>query len=149
MRAAFGVLGPVAVAAVAAITALAAIAALAVLAGCAERRDPTDVSIEAHPATWIDPASPDFHGERVAQSGFRFCRHCHGEDLQGTASLVGCYGECHDGPGGHPAGWVDEDSPDFHWEYIRRVGNNDECRRCHGSALGGGWSGIDCESCHV
>lgn len=102
-----------------------------------------------HPAAWMDDAAPGFHGEAVATNSFDRCKVCHGADVRGGWSGIGCYGACHNGPGGHPVGWIDEDSPNFHWDYIRQVGSNNECRRCHGSALGGGWSGIDCESCHV
>jgi predicted CxxxxCH...CXXCH cytochrome family protein len=47
-----------------------------------------------HPAAWMDPGSAGFHAA-AADAGLAACQGCHGADLGGGPSGVGC-GECHD-----------------------------------------------------
>jgi len=124
---------------------LAAAAALAFSSGCVERRSP--VEIEAHPAAWNSPASPDFHGDRVEKANPSGCVPCHGADYRGEAGVPGCY-DCHDGPGGHPGGWADREAEQFHGESVEKAGPM-ACRTCHGTDYRGGWSGVSCYECHA
>ena len=114
---------------------------LVALAGCAER-DP-DPDFGAHPADWSRAASPDFHGEYVKARALTSCRSCHAFDLRGKADVPGCYG-CHDGPGGHPAGWA---APQAHGAEASTNGSA-ACAICHGDDFRGGWSGVSCYTCH-
>lgn len=58
--------------------------------------------------------------------------------------------------GMHPAGFADEQSPDFHQKYLRAEYEKNKsyplatCRRCHGEDYGGGDSGASCNQggCH-
>lgn len=119
--------------------------ALIVLAiGCAERRTPTE--IEAHPPDWNKVGSADFHGTFVRNEGDRFCVECHALHERGTRELPGC-DECHNGPGGHPWGWMSPDSADFHGNAVAASGPT-VCQACHGQDYRGGWSGVSCYTCH-
>lgn len=107
------------------------------------------VGPSGHPRGWLDPASDEFHGTRVASEGVDGCRVCHGEDLQGGTSGVSCTNYCHAGPGGHPSGWVNPTSNDFHGNEVAENGT-DRCKACHGEDLLGGWSGVSCTNvCHA
>lgn len=51
--------------------------------------------------------------------------------------------------GMHPAGWVDNTSPNFHGKTISsQKWSFESCKTCHGSNLRGGSSGTDCNDCH-
>ena len=102
-----------------------------------------------HLHTWNTPSSENFHGRKVIEKGWEFCQACHGDDYQGGISGQSCY-ECHDGPSGHPSGWLDTDSPNFHGADIRNTGwNLNACQVCHGEDYGGGISGSSCNTCHA
>jgi len=122
---------------------------IAVLAtsGCSERRSPVETG-DVHPAGWVDPVSPNFHGDRVrANDGPDGCRGCHGEDLHGApGEIVGCFA-CHEGASGHPDGWVRRASPNFHGNTVAAMGPS-ACRDCHGADYTSGWSNVACYSCH-
>lgn len=102
-----------------------------------------------HPARaeWLSPSSNRFHGVRVSQTGTGYCGGCHGEDFRGGFAGVGCY-TCHNGPSGHPYGWLDYNAgANFHGTVIRNQGVT-SCQACHGQALDGGISGVACSDCH-
>jgi uncharacterized CHY-type Zn-finger protein len=100
-----------------------------------------------HPSTgWLDKTSPNYHGLKVAQTGPSTCVACHGEDYKGGTSEVSCY-KCHNGPSGHPTGWIDPSSENFLGLRIRASGIG-ECAPCHGEDYQGGTSGVSCYSCH-
>lgn len=98
-----------------------------------------------HPATWVKQPEP-FHGTKVQMEGPMVCTACHGDDYRGGWSGVSC-STCHDGPGGHPQGWLDSNAHTFHGRVVTMQGNLD-CRRCHGNDLLGGTSGVSCGDCH-
>jgi predicted CxxxxCH...CXXCH cytochrome family protein len=52
------------------------------------------VTLVAHPSTFTDPTSADFHAV-AANRGLAACQSCHARDLTGGAAKVGC-GSCHD-----------------------------------------------------
>lgn len=100
-----------------------------------------------HPYGWVALESDSFHGLSVAQKGPEPCQQCHGESYRGEGwSEVSCY-QCHDGPSGHPTGWMIRSSLEFHGREVLLNGPSD-CRRCHGNDLGGGTSGLACSACH-
>ena len=116
--------------------------------GCADQRAPAESEVEAHPASWVDPASPDFHGIRVEQrGGATGCTVCHGNQLEGSPRVPSC-NECHDGPGGHPYGWVSPDNEPFHGDAVPAEGLA-YCQSCHGADYRGGWSAVSCFTCHA
>ena len=47
-----------------------------------------------HPEGWLDSDAHTFHGRLVAEQDDNDCRRCHGNDLMGGTSGVGC-GDCH------------------------------------------------------
>jgi len=101
-----------------------------------------------HPSGWLTPSAGTFHGNAVAAEGTAQCTPCHGDNLRGGTSGVSCYNSCHDGPGGHPEGWIRVSSPNFHGTVVR-----DEsaipCQQCHGVDYLGGTSGVPCYTgCH-
>jgi len=112
--------------------------------GCAEKEPTGD--LVAHPAAWSLEDDPDFHGERVERSGVEGCRGCHGDDLTGLGTASSCF-ECHDGAGGHPAGWASRPDP-AHAATVA-VESNDDCVHCHGADYLGGWSEVSCYGCHA
>jgi predicted CxxxxCH...CXXCH cytochrome family protein len=52
---------------------------------------------------------------------------------------------------GHPAGWADTDSPNFHGKYIfdHKQWNLTQCQTCHGVDYKGGSTGSSCLTCHT
>ena len=127
---------------------------LALLLGaCAERKNPADSPITAHPASWMDSESEDFHGERVARDAPQTCTSCHGSELMGDAPAPSCY-LCHAGPSGHPEDYAVRPEP-FHADTVA-VESNDACADCHGEDYRGGWAEdwaadprrADCYYCH-
>jgi len=113
---------------------------------CADRKDPTDTFYTAHPdEQWMETQSADFHGALVRRDGPEFCQSCHGQDLMGAEQAPSCY-ECHNGPGGHPANWINPDPP-FHGDAVNLNGPLG-CRDCHGLDYRGGWTGVSCYLCH-
>lgn len=82
-----------------------ALATAVLLYGCSTDRTPPTLP-GAHPTSWMDEESPDFHGELVIRSGAASCAHCHGIDAPGGRVGISCM-DCH-GPG------------------------TEGCRQCHG-----------------
>lgn len=145
---------------------LMAIALIAVFTGCAERNDPTDIDIAAHPSGWLDPSSEDFHGEYVEaivqanaglleeeqRTGVEGCASCHGADL-GRSTGDGCY-DCHARgnveTGGHPAAedFIPASGSAFHGDLVIEEMGVDGCQSCHGLDYRGGWADSGCFACH-
>lgn len=123
------------------------------LGACAERKNPIDSAIKAHPITWNQVGNPDFHGVLVARDTPETCTSCHGADLRGEGTATSCY-ECHAGPSGHPADYVTRSEP-FHGDDVAVTGNG-PCAECHGEDYRGGWAQdwaadprrTDCYFCH-
>ncbi|MBI4720424.1 MAG: CxxxxCH/CxxCH domain-containing protein [Chitinivibrionia bacterium] len=72
---------------------LAALIASASLHNCSTERDPVTLP-GAHPDSWMDAESPDFHGRFVSLDGTAACEHCHGIEASGGSSGVSC-ADCH------------------------------------------------------
>ncbi len=100
-----------------------------------------------HPEGFLSPSSSSYHGLRVARSGPAVCATCHGEDYKGLDNKgVSCY-QCHNGPSGHPTGWLDSSSDNYHGLEVARTGAAG-CAACHGDDYLGGTSGVSCYTCH-
>lgn len=63
------------------------------LPGCSTERVPTTMP-NAHPITWMDADSKDFHGRFVALDGTATCEKCHGIETLGGPVGVSCL-DCH------------------------------------------------------
>ena len=100
-----------------------------------------------HPNGWTDASSDNYHGKKVLDDGWAACATCHGEDYKGGISGSSCYA-CHLGPGGHPNGYSDDDSENFHGEDVEESGIA-ACATCHGEDFKGGISGTSCYTCHL
>ncbi|HUU26321.1 MAG TPA: hypothetical protein VM123_00785 [archaeon] len=101
-----------------------------------------------HPSSgWLVPGDPNFHGFRLSRTGTGYCAGCHGGDFKGGVAGISCY-TCHNGPSGHPAGWLDKRSPNFHSIAVNTRGL-DACALCHGEDFNGGISGKSCRTCHI
>lgn len=61
--------------------------------GCGSDRDKPTLP-GAHPDSWLDSNSSDFHGDVVFATGSRSCEECHGSDLDGGRVEVSCI-DCH------------------------------------------------------
>jgi hypothetical protein len=145
------------------------VSALAVFAlalgGCAEREDPVDVEIAAHPDGWTNPGSEDFHGVYLQnitdasrdlpaeqqRTGAEGCRSCHGQDL-GFQSQQQCL-DCHasGNSAGHPAPnvFLAPQDDGFHGKVIADAMMTEQCQVCHGIEYDGGWSMVSCVACHA
>jgi len=129
----------------------ALIVAITIFSGCSDERNPTTLP-DAHPASWMDKSSADFHGSYVGSSGFEACKVCHGTDLDGGKVQVSCVechstlnekcAACHGGlaneSGAPPYGLRGETSD-------TTVAVGAHTVHLEGSALAGG---IPCNSCH-
>jgi hypothetical protein len=104
-----------------------------------------------HPASseWLNPSSPEFHGQAAAGPAITGCADCHGADYLGGWTGVSC-NLCHPNSDIHPVGWVETtDTPGSHGYYLdMELMTTDDCRACHGEDFTGGWSGEDCSPCH-
>ncbi|MBU0984710.1 MAG: CxxxxCH/CxxCH domain-containing protein [candidate division Zixibacteria bacterium] len=124
---------------------------VALVAGCSsEKSNPTLPG--AHPDTWMELASADFHGRVALISGLESCGECHGRDFAGGISDVSCYSchgsgrdnclACHggfyDSTGAPPYGLRGETS-----DTALAVGAH--ILHLHGSAVS---DGVTCQSCH-
>ena len=112
---------------------------------CSDDKSPLPST--AHPESWSQTESREFHGKKVLAAGFSSCTSCHGTDFSGGESQVSCF-TCHQSfP--HQDAWLEISNPDFHGEFIR----NDKwsmvsCQKCHGSDYRGGSSEASCYTCH-
>lgn len=68
----------------------------ALLWGCSSEKT-TPTLPDAHPATWMDPESVDFHGLFALADGTSSCAYCHGIEEPGGRVGISC-ADCH-GPG--------------------------------------------------
>jgi hypothetical protein len=93
----------------------------------------------------MNEMSADFHGDKVAMDTAQPCQSCHGTDYTGDAVAASCY-DCHNGPSGHPSGWISPADP-FHGAEVR-ANSALECRDCHGVDWRGGWAEVSCFTCH-
>lgn len=121
---------------------------LVMLAGCGTPNDkaPFDADTQKHAADWL----PAPH-RTAAEKNLADCKGCHGEDLLGGISGVGCV-SCHmGGPTSvHPADWEGTAILTKHGLYVVK-NSSDACRNiyCHGPYLQGvAQSGPSCSSCH-
>lgn len=131
---------------------LAATAGL--LVSCSELKNelspPTSPASGVHPDAWIDTTSPGFHGRVMKKAGYPNdeCVKCHGGDFGGGTSGVSCY-DCH-ALYPHDPEWMTPGSDSSHAAYLKRIDyNTSSCETCHGADLGGGSSGVSCNSCHA
>jgi len=112
---------------------------------CSEDANP--LPSKAHPETWTDISSDDFHGILVVNNGKQSCASCHGYNFQGGESSQSCY-TCHSYYP-HVTGWTHKPAEEFHGNYIRQqdwVMN--DCKRCHGQDYYGGRAKRACYDCH-
>ena len=113
--------------------------------GCTDKDEPTIV--ETHISGWMETNNSSFHANKIAEVGNSSCARCHGDDYKGGTSEVSCF-TCHtQGPSGHPEGWFNSSSDDFHGKVVFDEGE-ESCYRCHGEDLAGGTSGQSCYECH-
>ncbi|MBW7995848.1 MAG: hypothetical protein FVQ81_04595, partial [Candidatus Glassbacteria bacterium] len=122
--------------------------ALALAGGCAERKSPHDPAGDVHPADWMKSTSEDFHGRKIAAVGLISCGECHGEDYRGEDhGGTSCY-QCHDGPSGHPEGYLLSSSANYHGDVVATEGTGG-CTECHGEDYRGKeHGGTSCYYCH-
>ncbi len=106
-----------------------------------------------HTVDYADPQSDNFHGEYIAEIlGFNLsvCKSCHGNDFRGDGNEnKNCY-TCH-ALYPHVAGFANEESDNFHGEYIEDTLNYEisSCAACHGEDYSGaGYEEKNCHSCH-
>lgn len=105
-----------------------------------------------HPAGWMITANAGFHGQILSASQWKTdsCTACHGSDLAGGISQVGCR-NCHT-TYPHLTGWTTTGSANFHGKTVAGYKwEMDSCKTCHGTDYAGGTSGISCalSGCHV
>jgi len=113
--------------------------------GCSEQKNP--LPSKAHPESWTQSSSEEFHGTKVIESGTASCTSCHGADLQGGEVQSSCF-SCHS-TYPHPENWKRIAAVDFHGQYIRQDGwSMESCAGCHGANFLGGRSGSSCAACH-
>ncbi|MBN2356476.1 hypothetical protein JXO59_10205, partial [candidate division KSB1 bacterium] len=119
---------------------------LVLLTFCSEKKLPTPSN--AHPESWMQKGSAEFHGAKVIASGYLSCTACHGADLSGGDAQVACH-DCHVSfP--HPDEWMNLTSASFHGEAIAADNwSMSGCQGCHGSDYRGGSSGASCYTCHA
>jgi predicted CxxxxCH...CXXCH cytochrome family protein len=88
-----------------------------------------------HPGGILDPASADFHGTVIKDSGWNFapCQKCHGDDWKGGNAGVSCY-TCHaEGPTGCSVCHGQPPATGAHLAHTRNVAL--DCTSCHEKPL--------------
>ncbi|MFC1546907.1 hypothetical protein ACFL5M_00110 [Candidatus Neomarinimicrobiota bacterium] len=120
---------------------------------CSSTSCHTGVNAIPHPAGWITPADPNFHGDLVGSEGWSNCQKCHGDDLDGGIAELACSSaSCHTEGDAipHPDEWTTSGADLFHGNWVREVGDA-PCADCHGSDYLGGFTEMACTnaSCHV
>jgi len=128
--------------------------ALFAFISCSEDR--VTESYETHPTNWMDPYSPDWHGQAAIGSKGESCAGCHSIEMpraipaelgepqppQYTTSVY-CY-SCHSYP--HVADVREQHADNFSsggWNTIT------SCQSCHGVNFAGGRAGASCNECHT
>lgn len=114
---------------------------------CSEDKNP--LPSVSHPGEWNTVQSADFHGKKVLAAGYETCKSCHGVDFKGGKSGASCYGSnCHS-TFPHQPEWNYIDNTNSHGAYMKtNMGAIENCKKCHGSNLEGGTSGVSCDACH-
>ncbi len=69
------------------------IVSLAIFCSCSNERNPATL-LGAHPDSWMDSESEDFHGRFVLADGTASCSHCHGIETPGGRTGISCL-DCH------------------------------------------------------
>ena len=115
---------------------------------CSEDKNP--LPSVSHPEEWNTIQSADFHGQKVLAAGYEACKSCHGVDFQGGKSESSCYSSnCHS-TFPHQPEWNYFDNLNSHGAHIKATeGAIENCKKCHGSNLTGGSSGVSCYDCHA
>ncbi|HWR84200.1 MAG TPA: CxxxxCH/CxxCH domain-containing protein [Candidatus Deferrimicrobium sp.] len=75
------------------LTSFLTISFILLASGCSDRRAISQLP-DTHPASWMEVASPDFHGSIVLRNGALSCTGCHGEDFRGGRVGISCV-DCH------------------------------------------------------
>jgi hypothetical protein len=78
-------------------------------------------ALQPHPAGWMDPASPNFHGPQ-ARLQTASCAACH--DQGAASNCVDCHAVGRVGGNPHPSGWSDRYD-------LSDVADNAMCQVCH------------------
>jgi len=81
------------------------------------------------------------------------CASCHGTVVDADNTIIDktlhINGKTDVTIEGHPTGWLDTSSDDFHGQAIRAAGwDMTDCQRCHGSDYAGGITQSSCLTCH-
>lgn len=115
---------------------------------CSEDKNP--LPSVSHPEEWNTAQAADFHGNKVLTAGYETCKSCHGVDFKGGKSGLGCYSSnCHS-TFPHQPEWTYIDDAKSHAAYLNEnMGDTGNCKKCHGTDLRGGTSGVSCYSCHA
>lgn len=122
-----------------------------------------------HPWGWMDPTDWNFHGNVVVESGYDYnrarsgnlvCAACHAgvlpSDPSPNSRAPSCFA-CHaggpDGSAGHPRGWNDMASPNFHGRKASMAGFSSpgqlSCSSCHAAFPGHEGVNTRAPSCFV
>jgi len=114
--------------------------------GCSDNKNP--LPSKAHPESWSQEGSENFHGAKVLNVGYSSCTSCHGENLDGGDSKVSCF-KCHKSYP-HSETWNRKDDSDFHGVYLKNLNwVLQSCQECHGQDHKGGTSEVSCYKCHA
>ncbi len=110
---------------------------------CSEDANP--LPSKAHPDSWSQQESENFHSVKVEAVGYSSCTSCHGQDFSGGESKASCY-ECHSYP--HLTAWHDTQSHDFHGQFLREKRWDQKlCAECH-TWHNDNTHSTDCYTCH-
>lgn len=128
-------------------------ALLLLISACSEVEEEitTAPEVGVHGTGVLDPASEDYHGTLLVESGgFASCMDCHAADLNGGTAGQGC-NQCHNGLMVHKEGINSPSSENFHGKYI--AADNwglGDCVACHGDQFTGSSVSPGCTSsgCH-
>jgi len=125
--------------------------AICLHAGCSEEKVVPTLP-KAHPQSWMDKTSIDFHGDVVNSRGYVGCDVCHGNDFAGGRVGVSCV-ECHQKQVGLCTschGGVDNGSGAPPLGLRGEVADTTIAVGAHSVHLEGEFitDGIVCESCH-
>lgn len=103
-----------------------------------------------HDPEWMTGGSDSSHAAYLKRVDYNTssCTTCHGANLQGGSSGVGC-NSCH-ALYPHPPGWETGAGQTSHGAYLKTQNYVlTSCATCHGSDYTGGTSGVSCYTCHA